>query len=53
MLGIDRNVLIRAPKRQILTAAIKNCEKSAVKHSIEKPYYLIPWICPQYLFQGC
>ena len=24
-------------KRQILTVALKNCEKSGVKHSIEQP----------------
>ena len=37
MHGLDGKVLSRPPKKQVLTAAPKNCEKSAVKHSIENP----------------
>ena len=37
MLGIHGKVLSRPPKTQILTLVLQYCEKSAVKHSIEKP----------------
>ena len=40
MLGIDVKVLSPLPKKEILTVVLKNCEKSAVKHSIEKPILL-------------
>ena len=36
MLGNDRHVLSRPPIRKNLTAVLQNCEKPAVKHSIEK-----------------
>ena len=40
MLGIDRQVLCRPPERQTLLVVLQNCEKSAVKYSIEKPMLL-------------
>ena len=36
MLGIDRSVLSRSPKSQILTVVLQNCKNLAVKDSIEK-----------------
>ena len=41
MLGIDEKVLSRPPKSQILAVALWNCEKLAVKHSIEKRIQLL------------
>ena len=38
MPGNDKQKLIRSPKRQTVTAA-QNYEKSAIKHSIEKPVF--------------
>ena len=40
MLGTDGKVLSRPLKRQNLKAVPQYCEKSAVKHSIEKPKVL-------------
>ena len=37
MLGYDEEVLNRPPKKQISTFVLQNCEKSTVKHFIEKP----------------
>ena len=36
MLGIDGKVPSRPPISQSFTPVLQNCEKSAVKHSIEK-----------------
>ena len=52
MLGTDGKVVSRPTKRQSLTVLLQNCEKSVVKHFIEKPV-LISWICLQYFAQGC
>ena len=36
MLGIEGKVLKRSTKKQIWTVVLQNCEKSAIKHSIER-----------------
>ena len=53
MLGNERKVLSGPPKRQILTAVLQNCEKSAVKGSIEKRMSLDFVNCLQYFVQDC
>ena len=40
MLGTDSKVPSRPPTSQNFTPVLQNCEKSAVKHSIEKPMLL-------------
>ena len=40
MRGIDGKVLTWSPKRQIFIDVLQNCEKSTIKHSIEKPMLL-------------
>ena len=40
MLGIDRKVLSRPCKKQVLTFARQNCKKSVVKYFIEKTMLL-------------
>ena len=52
MLEIDRKVLSLSRKRQVFIVALKNSEKSTVKHSIEKLsllylVYLSKIFCPR------
>ena len=37
MLGTDGKVLNQPHKRQILTVVLQNCQKSTIKHFIQKP----------------
>ena len=53
MIEIDGKILSWPPKKRILTVALQNCEKLAVRHSTENPCYLISWIRLQYFVQGC
>ena len=40
MLAFDGEVYDQPPKKQISTVVLQNCDKSAVKHFIEKPMLL-------------
>ena len=40
MVGTDDKVLSQVPQKHILTVVLQNCQKSTVKHSIEKPMLL-------------
>ena len=53
MLGIDGKILNRPPKKQVLTAVLKNWERSAVKHFIEKPILLNLLDLSAIFVQGC
>ena len=48
MLGIKDKVPRWSPKIKILTEALENWKKCALKHFTENPFYLISRICPQY-----
>ena len=59
MLETDGKVLSRPTKRQILTVVLQNCQKSTVKHSLEKPMllnfvYLSTMLCSRlwFLYDG-
>ena len=49
----DGELLSRSPQEHNLTAVLTNCEKSAVKHSIDKPMIFNFFDLSSILFQGC
>ena len=52
-LGFDGEYAAVHPKPTFWQFSVKNCKKSAVKHSVEKAILLILWICLQRFVQDC
>ena len=53
MLGFDGEYPVVQPKTKFWRFLVKNCKKSAVKHSIENLFCLVSSICLQPFVQDC